>query len=105
MLVQSFRDFDLTSVNKEFNIVVGGDITGQLLWNDATQGQWDEETWASTGSGVPLDIERTAPLGNARAIALRIKGPTPSDIPLGFPSRDWSIGSLSFKYKTRKLRS
>lgn len=92
IVVDVFRDWDLSAVRKTFKLQTTLDGE-EAVWD---QSDWDEAAWADEG-GDRGELERGSPLGNAKAVALRFTGPTTD-------SR-WRVDALTMKWISRRVRN
>jgi hypothetical protein len=90
-LVQVFKDFDPTTVARQWLLTVTTPGTG-MLWGT---GVWGTGRW---GTGVASGVEeiiRGGSIGRARAIQVRITSPA--------PAAQWIISAIDLKYISRRL--
>src|SRR5690606_17899930 len=92
LLVEIFKDYDYAAVARTFNLVTQADGT-YLVWD---VGNWGEDLWGTEDSDRD-GIVRGTSLGNARAIALRVRGPS--------TNHSWRLNAISLKYIPKPLRS
>jgi len=97
LTVQSFRDWDVATVQRLFYLDLDA-ATGGLQWQaeasepDANLG-WGEAPWGADPSGARF--VRGNNLGSARAVRLKISGPG---------GKPWGVNSITYKYNARRIR-
>lgn len=88
--VEAFSDYDPTTIRRRFNLTTAAD-TSRMVWGQP----WGSARWARSGDGRN-EVERGAPLGNGRAIALLFKGPQ--------TNHRWGVDACSFTYLKKRVR-
>lgn len=101
--VKVFKDYDTSNASRQFTIDVTAapdpdpTLPTSLVWNS---GNWNVKTWdgniAGEGSEGGNKIVRGTPFSNARAVQLRIEGPS-TNVP-------WGVDAVIAKFIPRKVR-
>ena len=101
-----FTDYDTASSKKSMNFGVQTAATAAATWAQSAgptggTGVWGVSATGSLWSGEPktdvTNIERLPTLGTAKAIQMRIDGPTTVD-------EAWEVNAMAFTYLHRRLR-
>ena len=104
--VQVYKDYDTAQASKRFDVEIAG-RTSSAVWgvNDADL-DWVFETgeigasvgyWAADAESMVADIKRLPTLGTAKAVSMRIDGPTVTN-------NSWEVNALAFTYTPRRMR-
>lgn len=86
-----FRDYEPGVEQKWYYATIVGESAG-MMWGSGT---WGSSLWGAADTGAQA-IDRGGILGRGRSVALKIAGPT--------PSKRWSVNSINFKYRPRRVR-
>ena len=100
MTVEVYKDYDFADYAKTFPV----DITGRTsasVWGTATwqnpDGSLGDGVWSSEDQSKVTDVKRLPTLGTARAISMKIIGPTATN-------SDWQVNAIGFTYVPRRMR-
>jgi hypothetical protein len=108
MPIEVYSDYDKSSSDKTIYLNLAGRESSSTWESSGSTTTWasgsdvDGEpvggtgVWASEAASTITDIVRLQSLGMAKAIALKINGPSQSS--------SWEINGLMFTYKNRKVR-
>jgi len=93
-----YVDYNSSDYTKEMPFGVQTETTAAATWDS---GIWAPDANASTWAGEPntniTNIERLPTLGTAKAIQMKIDGPTSTD-------EAWEVNAMAFTYSQRRLR-
>ena len=96
-----YVDYDSSSSKKSMLFGVQTETTSPATWVDSSgtsgTGLWDTSTWAGQPNTDVTNIERLPTLGTAKAIQMKINGPTSND-------EAWEVNAMAFTYLQRRLR-
>lgn len=93
LLVEVFEDFDPRAVRKSYRITVPSP-SGSALYGTAVYGT---DEWSAEGDGAT--IVRGSTLGLARAVSVRMNGPTSDD-----GSAYWGCDGMALKFKLKRMK-
>ena len=99
MTVEIYKDYDFADYAKTFQVDISG-RSSTSLWGTAT---WDDGDgagngiWGSENESRITDIKRLPTLGTARAISMKIIGPTATN-------SEWQVNAIGFTYTPRRMR-
>ena len=96
-----YTDYDSSSSKKSMLFGVQTEATSPATWVNSSgtsgTGLWDTSTWAGQPNTDVTNIERLPTLGTAKAIQMKINGPTSND-------EAWEVNAMAFTYLQRRLR-
>ena len=102
-----YKDYDTAQAAKTFDVEVTGRTSSSLWGTDDSDFdcKWDVEAvgseylavWAADAEATVADIKRLPTLGTAKAVSMRINGPTVTN-------NSWEVNALAFTYTPRRLR-
>tara|TARA_B100000586_G_scaffold227464_1_gene175439 strand:- start:1229 stop:2809 length:1581 start_codon:yes stop_codon:yes gene_type:complete len=97
-----FTDYDTASSKKSMNFGVQTANSTAATWAESAgptggTGVWDTSLWSGEPNTDVTNIERLPTLGTAKAIQMRIDGPTTVD-------EAWEVNAMAFTYLHRRLR-
>lgn len=100
-----YVDYNSSDYTKEMLFGVQTESTAPATWQNSSgttgSGIWGPASNASTWAGEPnttvTNIERLPTLGTAKAIQVKIDGPTTND-------EAWEVNAMAFTYLQRRLR-
>jgi hypothetical protein len=99
--VQIYKDYDTAQASKRFDVEIAGrtssSVWGTAVWDDSAVGSATIAIWGADAEATVADVKRLPTLGTAKAISMRIDGPTVTN-------NSWEVNALAFTYTPRKLR-
>jgi hypothetical protein len=99
--VQIYKDYDTAEARKTFVVEVAGRTSSSLwntaVWDDSAVGSSTIAIWGTDAEAIVADVKRLPTLGTAKAISMRIDGPTVTN-------NSWEVNALAFTYTPRRLR-
>jgi hypothetical protein len=99
--VQVYKDYDTAEARKTFVVEVAGRTSSSVwntaVWDDSAVGSSTIAIWGTDAEAIVADVKRLPTLGTAKAISMRIDGPTVTN-------NSWEVNALAFTYTPRRLR-
>jgi hypothetical protein len=98
--VDVYRNYDPATLLRTSFISLAPGTVNPLTWDTGAHNSnmvWDTTTWAADSDNSEL-VVKGATLGRARAVQLKLSGPTS-------PITDWTVDSIVFKYIPRRVRA
>lgn len=101
--IEVYKDYDMSNISKEFSLVTTGrsssSVWDTMEWQKLGSESGDDGNaiWGQESDSVITDIKRLPTLGTARAISMKIKGPSQTN-------NKWAVNALAFTYLPRRLR-
>jgi hypothetical protein len=99
--VQIYKDYDTAQASKRFDVEIAGrtssSVWGTAVWDDSAVGSATIAIWGADAEATVADVKRLPTLGTAKAISMRIDGPTVTN-------NSWEVNALAFTYTPRRLR-
>ena len=100
LTVEVYKDYDFADYAKSFEVEIAG-RSSTSVWDTAT---WNTEDgsggngyWGSESQATITDVKRLPTLGTARAISMKIIGPTATN-------SEWQVNAIGFTYVPRRMR-
>ena len=102
MSAKLYTDYDTANFKKSMSFGVQTGATSGATWAASAgptggTGVYGTSTWASEPNTDVTNIERLPTLGTAKAIQLKVEGPTSVD-------EAWEVNAMAFTYIHRRLR-
>ena len=95
------QDYDTANFKKSmpFGVQTSGAVSSTWASGPGPTGGtgvWDSGVWAGEPNTIITQIERLPTLGTAKAIQMKVEGPTNDEA--------WEVNAMAFTYLHRRLR-